>query len=127
MKYEIEIDDALVPEGGTPIRFGFPVAGEYVNHYGALRIVKAGDVYGRCFIFRDKHVPKIPDFVPDGWWITKCNAGFRIWRRKPAFDVGCFRRPDNQFWKVGVLNFDRDALFGDLPPEQCCFQQKGNG
>ena len=73
MKYEIEIDDSLVPEGVLPKRFAKPSDGNLIlGAYGQLVVThpRKNDVQP-TLIFERVHVPKIPDFVPEGYWITK--------------------------------------------------------
>ena len=130
MKYEIEIEDALVPEGVLPKRFAKPIDGNLVmGAYGQLVVT-----YPRknnalpTLIFERVHVPKIPDFVPEGWFIYRNNISDRVFvtDEKPVNgNTSWYSSAPNAICiEVTNLNFDRDALFGDLPPEQCCFQQK---
>jgi len=107
MKYEIEIDDSLVPEGKVPVSLS--------RDRTTMLELK----------FKEVHVPKIPDFVPEGHWITKDNDGeIEVFKTKPRFNGECWLQ-GAEVSEVTDLHFDRDALFGDLPPEHCCFQQKG--
>jgi len=78
--------------------------------------------------FKKAHVPKIPDFVPEGSWITKDEDGdIEVFNKKPKYRKGFWDSVSGSTGSLEFLAFDRDALFGDLPPEQCCFQQKRNG
>ena len=52
MKYEIEIDDSLVPEGKVPVSLS--------RDRTMMLELK----------FKEVHVPKIPDFVPVGWYLS---------------------------------------------------------
>ena len=80
MKYEIEIDDALVPEGVLPRRFAKPSDGDLIlGAYGQLVVTYPGNNDVRpTLIFERVHVPKIPDFVPEGWWIYRNNISDRV-------------------------------------------------
>ena len=121
MKYEIKIDEALVPEGKVPSR----LTSRWLK--GGLRGSREKEL---ILEFKAVHVPKIPDFVPEGWWIYRNNISDRVFVTNEKTVNG------NSSWylsatnaiciEVTGLHFDIDALFGDLPPEQCCFQQKGN-
>ena len=124
MKYEIEIDDSLVPEGKVPVRL---IAGRSEATFKP-NIITTQVTYP-VIEFKDAHDPKIPDFVPEGWWITKSKTNYCcLWSGKPTIsNDGYWGHANGAVGQINVLVFDRDALFGDLPPEQCCFQQKGNG
>jgi len=118
VKYEIEIDDALVPEGFVPIRLEAGRSSFIVQDYNA------NEKSGLKLICEEVHVPKIPDFVPAGNWITKDGYGeIEVFQQRPYFKDKCWEDSGREI-DVTSLVFDRDALFGDLPPEQCCFQQK---
>ena len=130
MKYEIEIDDSLVPEGKVPVRLKLVygvIVGESNGQGDGFNSRKEPD---RMELeFKETHVPKIPDFVPLNWWVTKDGLqDIELWLKKPDFNGKCWIGPSEvEGNNVTYLEFDSDALFGDLPPEQCCFQQKGNG
>ena len=129
MKYEIEIDDALVPEGVLPRRFAKPSDGDLIlGAYGQLVVTYPGNNDVRpTLIFERVHVPKIPDFVPEGWWIGPYENGVLISSEELVWLGGNWGAKDEAKFEYLIhVSFDRDALFGDLPPEQCCFQQKGN-
>ena len=123
MKYEIEIDDALVPEGFVPIRLESGKGNFIVQDYNE------NEKSGLKLICKEAHVPRIPDFVPEGWFIYRNNISNRVFvtDEKPVNGkASWYSSADNAICiEVTQLNYDRDALFGDLPPEQCCFQQKG--
>ena len=110
MKYEIEIDDALVPEGYEPISL--------TRDRTMMLELK----------FKKAHVPKIPDFVPEGWYFTINSYGVAAMHEiKPYFDSGHWRSKAFRCHVATRLNkAEVAAIKGDLPPEQCCFQQKGN-
>ena len=111
MKYEIEIDDSLVPEGKVPVSLS--------RDRTTMLELK----------FKEAHVPKVPDFVPVGWWFSINEHGSAIMHEdKPCFEDGLWRcRAASWHVTARLTDAEIDAIRGDLPPEQCCFQQKGNG
>ena len=122
MKYEIEIDDSLVPKGKVPKRLVEhkfytlgPGGSSVENIVPRLQFEKA-------------HVPKVPDFVPVGWYLSINIYGVAIMHEnKPYFDSGVWRC-NAATWDVTerLNNAEFDAIRGGLPSEQCCFQQKRN-
>ena len=81
--------------------------------------------------FKEIFTPKIPDWLPAGWWITPTKIkGARIHEQKPTLLTSGEYYSDKGLeftlskWDSATYDIEHNALFGDLPPEQCCFQQK---
>lgn len=100
MKYEIEIDDSLVPEGKVPVSLSR-------DRTSMLEL-------------KFKKAPKLPDFVPEGWYLSINRYGVaKMHEEKPYLENGLWRCRGAR-WNV------TSRLVGvDLPQGPRCFQQKG--
>ena len=87
MKYEIDIDESLVPEGKVP---------DSLERDRTMMLVLK---------FKKAHVPKIPDFVPEGWYFTINRSGIaKMHKDKPYFDYGIWRSSTASFHLSTRLN-----------------------
>ena len=71
-----------------------------------------------------KFEPDLPDFMPEGWWVTRDQSGVNFHDKKP--DGFC-----NYGWdinnivvaRVDRLNYDWNELFSGLAFDEVCFQK----
>ena len=113
MKYEIEIDDSLVPEGKVP---------DSLERDRTMMLVLK---------FKKAPVSNIPGFVPEGWYFSINKYGVALMHKdKPCCVSGLWldgKCKGHVNVTTEMTKAEIAEIRGDLPPEQCCFQQKGNG